>query len=190
MFIVNVPGDSQAPLGAACDDDGSARRPMPLLTELERDSVGWAFYKHGAPSGATAQVGQCEISGLNGCAIAKTGTVSLDGQSARFTRPGLVEEYSVSMDGGRQDFVVLERPSGADELAVWLAVSGARVEPAAGGARLVLQSSGRKIAYSRLRVTDATGKELTARMEVSDGRDAFHRVPILLAELEPDLSLL
>jgi hypothetical protein len=57
MFIVNVPGDSQAPLGAACDDDGSARRPMPLLTELERDSVGRPFYKHGAPSGATAQVG-------------------------------------------------------------------------------------------------------------------------------------
>src|SRR5712691_2131312 len=109
MFIVNVPGDSQAPLGAACDDDGSARRPMPLLTELERDSVGWPFYKHGAPSGATAQVGQCEVSGLNGCAIAKTGTVALDGQTARFTRPGLVEEYRVSMDGVRQDFVVLTR---------------------------------------------------------------------------------
>src|SRR5712691_5277541 len=166
MFIVNVPGDSQAPLGAACDDDGSARRPMPLLTELERDSVGWPFYKHGAPSGATAQVGQCEVSGLNGCAIAKTGTVALDGQTARFTRPGLVEEYRVSMDGVRQDFVVLERPAGAGELAVRLAVSGARVEPTDFGAQLVLEKSGRKIAYSRLRVTDATGKELTARMEV------------------------
>jgi len=64
MFIVNVPGDSQAPLGAACDDDGSARRPMPLLTELERDSVGWPFYKHGAPNGAFAEAGQCELSGL------------------------------------------------------------------------------------------------------------------------------
>src|SRR5258708_4753594 len=32
---------------------------------------------------------------------------------------------------------------------------------------------------ARPRVTDATGKELTARMEVSDGRDAFHRVPIV-----------
>src|SRR5438034_5552925 len=38
-----------------------------------------------------------------------TGAVSLDGQTARFTRPGLVEEYSVSMDGVRQDSVVLER---------------------------------------------------------------------------------
>jgi len=165
MFIVKVPGDSQAPLGAACDDDGCARRPMPLLTELERDSVGWPFYKHGALSGATAQVGQCEGSGLNGCAIADMGTVALDGQTARFTRPGLVEEYRVSMDGVRQDFVVLERPAGTGELAVRLAVSGARVEPLAGGARLVLENSGRKIAYSRLRVTDATGRELTARME-------------------------
>src|SRR6266700_3780265 len=96
-----------------------------------------------------------------------TGAVSIDGQTVRFTRPGLTEEYTVSMDGVRQDFVVLERPSGAGELAVRLAVSGARVEPAAFGARLVLENSGRKIAYSRLRVSDATGKELTARMEVA-----------------------
>src|SRR6266568_2956678 len=94
------------------------------------------------------------------------GTVSIDGQTARLTRPGLVEEYSVSMDGVQQALVVLERPTGVGELAVRLDVSGARVEPAAFGAQLVLENSGRKIAYSRLRVTDATGKELTARMEV------------------------
>ena len=47
-----------------------------------------------------------------------------------------------------------------------LAVSGAQVESAAFGAQLVLDNSGRKIAYSRLRVTDATGRELTARMEL------------------------
>jgi hypothetical protein len=70
------------------------------------------------------------------------------------------------MDGVRQDFVVLERPAGAGLLSVRLAVSGAKVEPAAGGARLALENSGRKIAYSRLRVTDATGRELTAHMEV------------------------
>ena len=119
------------------------------------------------------------------------GIISLAGQTVRFTRPGLVEEYSVSMDGVRQDFLVPERPVGAGELAVRLAVSGARVEPAAAGARpvrypqqieeaehgsslshgarLVLDNSGRKLAYSRLRVTDATGRELTARMEVASG---------------------
>ncbi len=117
-----------------------------------------------------------------------TGIISLAGQTVRLSRPGLVEEYRVSMDGVRQDFLVPARPAGAGELAVRLAVSGARVEPAAGGARpvrypqqieeaehgsslshgarLVLNNSGRKLAYGRLRVTDATGRELAARMEV------------------------
>ena len=96
-----------------------------------------------------------------------TGTVSIDGQSVRFTRPGLVEEYTASMDGVRQDFVVLERPPGLGELVLRLAVSGARVESAAFGAQVVLANSGRKIAYSRLKVTDANGRELPARMEVA-----------------------
>src|SRR5207249_1954399 len=109
-----------------------------------------------------------------------TGTVSTDGQTVRFTRPGLVEEYTVSLDGVRQDFVVLEPPeenshtshsshpshSPLGQLQVHLAVTGARVEPAAGGAILVLNRSGRKIAYTHLRVTDATGRELPARLEV------------------------
>ena len=103
------------------------------------------------------------------------GIITLAGQTVRFTRPGLVEEYSVSMDGVRQDFVVPERPAGAGELTVRLAVSGARVEPAAAGARLVLDNSGRKLAYSRLRVTDATGKELPARIEVAGGRQSSAR---------------
>jgi hypothetical protein len=96
------------------------------------------------------------------------GTVSIEGQTARFSRPGLTEEYSVSMDGVRQDFIVEQAPASlpAGEMVVKLAVAGAQVEPAADGARLVLEKSGRKIAYSRLRVTDATGKELPARIEV------------------------
>jgi hypothetical protein len=57
MLIVSAPWDSQAPLGAACDDDRNARRPMPLLTELEQDSGGWPFYKHRAPTGAFAHAG-------------------------------------------------------------------------------------------------------------------------------------
>ena len=98
-------------------------------------------------------------------ALAARGTVTVGGQTVRFTRAGLVEEYSVSMDGVRQDFVVTDKPAGAGQLKVQLAVSGARVEPAAYGAQLVLEQSGRKIAYSRLRATDAKGKELPARIE-------------------------
>ena len=103
----------------------------------------------------------------SGIELSATGTVSIDGQSVRFTRPGLVEEYTASMDGVRQDFVVLERPPDLGELVLRVAVSGARVEPAAFGAQVVLANSGRKIAYNRLKVTDANGRELPARMEVA-----------------------
>ena len=96
------------------------------------------------------------------------GIISISGQTVRLSRTGLVEEYSVSMDGVRQDFIVEQAPasSPAGELVVKLAVSGAQVEAAADGARLVLDNSGRKLAYSHLRVTDANGKELPARIEV------------------------
>jgi hypothetical protein len=102
----------------------------------------------------------------NALRLAATGTVAIDGQTVRFIRPGLVEEYTVSMDGVRQDFVITERPAGAGNLRVELALSGARAEAAAYGAKLTLAGSGRALAYSRLRVTDATGRELTAHLEV------------------------
>ena len=38
------------------------------------------------------------------------GTVSVADKLVRFTRPGLTEEYSVSVDGVRQDFIE-SRPS-------------------------------------------------------------------------------
>jgi hypothetical protein len=47
-----------------------------------------------------------------------------------------------------------------------LALSGARAEATASGARLTLEESGRALTYRRLRVEDATGRELTARLEV------------------------
>ena len=136
--------------------------------------------------------------------VAGCGRLSVCGQTVRFSRPGLTEEYSVSMDGVRQNFIV-EVPPGrgerreplnsgpspispspetssqpAGELVVKLAVSGAEVEAAVDGARLVLSHSGRKIAYSRLRVTDATGKELPARLEVQQ-TSAFSLQPSAFA---------
>jgi len=103
----------------------------------------------------------------------------------RFSRPGLVEEYTVSADGVRQDFLVATPPPDAGDLRVTLAASGARVEATPFGARLVLEGSGRKIAYSRLRVTDATGRELPARFDVTapghnagdDGREDGGALP-------------
>lgn len=103
--------------------------------------------------------------------LGQTGIVGVDGQTVQFKRPGLIEEYSVSMDGVRQDFVVLEKPirtTDNAELKVNLNVSGAHVQPTPQGAQLVLNDSGRKIAYTRLKVTDASGKELPARIEVTE----------------------
>ena len=72
----------------------------------------------------------------------------------------------MSVDGVRQDFVIPQRPAGVGDLQVELALTGARAEVEAYGARLVLDGSGRALAYSRLRATDASGRELKARMEV------------------------
>jgi hypothetical protein len=95
------------------------------------------------------------------------GTVEATPRLVRFIRPGLIEEYSVSMDGVRQDFLILARPGGAGELRLELDVTGARVHPAHFGGRLVLAE--RTIAYSRLHVEDATGRTLPARIEATYG---------------------
>ncbi len=95
-----------------------------------------------------------------------TGTVSVADKLVRFKRPCVTEEYSVSVDGVRQDFIVAARLAGAGELRVELALTGARADAAASGVRLTLEGSGRVLTYGRLRVQDATGRELTARLEV------------------------
>jgi hypothetical protein len=154
-----------------------------------------------APRGAGLETGleTCDSKPLEVWAtkLSRTGTVSVDGQAVRFTRPGLTEEYSVSLEGVRQDFVVLEKPAGEGELRVGLEVNGAQVEAMQGGVRLVLEQSGRKLAYSRLRATDATGRELSARMDVltSNPESRRHKPEIsqsLLtsAATEPSLAVL
>ena len=49
-------------------------------------------------------------------ALPATGRVEVAEMLARFVRPGVIEEYSVSMGGVRQDFVISERPDGSREL--------------------------------------------------------------------------
>jgi hypothetical protein len=88
--------------------------------------------------------------------LVQIGTVMVTRKAARFSRPGLVEEYTVSVDGVRQDFLVLENPfapfkappfdhpgafgkagsthAASGELRVELIVTGARVEASAQGA--------------------------------------------------------
>jgi hypothetical protein len=107
-----------------------------------------------------------------------TGTVLVEDKLVRFTRPGVTEEYSVSVDGVRQDFVIAAAPAGAGDLHVELALSGARAETAAYGAKLTLEGSGRVLAYNRLRVEDAVGHVLSARLEV----DSSDRLAVCVAD--------
>jgi hypothetical protein len=118
---------------------------------------------------------------------ADTGVVVVADQRARFIRSGLVEEYSVSVDGVRQDFVVLQPPAGRGALRVELDVAGARVKAVTDGALLVLAGTGREISYSHLHVTDAHGRALGAHIEgvatnrfavVVDDADAVYPVRI------------
>jgi predicted small lipoprotein YifL len=160
MSIVAVPQGDQAPLGAPWTHGAASCFDMPLLTELETTFSDVPFYRHAAPSGAIACLRQ------DAHTLARTGKISAEDKLVRFTRPGLTEEYSVSVDGVRQDFVIAAPPAGAGDLRVELALSGARAEAPAGGVRLRLDGSGRALAYGRLRVEDATGRELTARLEV------------------------
>jgi hypothetical protein len=97
--------------------------------------------------------------------LSTKGSVSTTGKTVQFTRPGLVEEYSVSMEGVRQDFVITARPAGAGDLTLWLDVNGAEVHSAPSGITLRPKNSRRTIAYNRLRVIDANGMELGASME-------------------------
>jgi hypothetical protein len=69
------------------------------------------------------------------------GTVGVADKLARYVRPSLTEEYSVSVDGVRQDFVVAQRPAGDGPLRVELEVTGAKAEALVSGARLVLGGS-------------------------------------------------
>lgn len=95
------------------------------------------------------------------------GTVRTYKESVFWLRSGMVEEYRVSTDGVRQDYVVLQRPTGSgDALVVNLELEGAGAEATDYGARLSVGATGRELAYSRLQVTDATGRELSARLEV------------------------
>jgi hypothetical protein len=190
MSVATVPQGDQAPLGAPCTHGAASMFDVSLLTELATTFSDVPCYRHAAPNGAAAWLRQ------GAQTLARTGEVSVQDKLVRFTRPGVTEEYSVSVDGVRQDFIIESPPlkpppsavlstlrsatedglrrtgqpstlnHSAGDLRVELALGGARAEATASGARLTLEGSGRALAYSRLRVEDATGRELPARLQV------------------------
>jgi hypothetical protein len=155
--------------------DAKQDRFCVVATAIGRRSPGEVAGAEPAPAGLTT--------------LAVAGAVAVESNAVRFIRPRLVEEYSVSVDGVRQDFVI-EQPPGkkalasdeaqTGELAVRLAVNGARVEACAVGAQLVLENSGRRVAYTRLHVTDATGRELAARVQVPEATGSGKEMLVLV----------
>ena len=121
-------------------------------------------------------------------ALRDVGVVEVADKLVRFIRDGLTEEYSVNVDGVRQDFIVKQRPAGEGELRVELEITGATAEPHGNGARLTLNGSGRKLAYHRLRVVDATGHELPARIEIGNARVAQGGARLLTSRLAGTLA--
>lgn len=104
--------------------------------------------------------------------LALSGQVAQVAERAVFSRPGLVEEFSVSLEGVRQDFIVQSRPAGEGELVVELGLRGAHARQTAQGAViLALAGSGRELAYHRLHVEDAAGRVLEARLEVAGAHE-------------------
>ncbi|NQX00695.1 hypothetical protein HQ447_08530 [bacterium] len=98
--------------------------------------------------------------------LAATGEIEVARSLARWIRPGMVEEYSVSVDGVRQDFLIPAKPAGSGPLRVDLAVDGATAEATPAGANLIIDGSGRQLAYQRLQVTDTAGQTFAARIDV------------------------
>jgi len=97
------------------------------------------------------------------------GSVQICKNAARLVRPGLTEEYTVSVNGIQQDFMIERRPEGKGELRLGLKIDGAQLEPIPDGARLVLADPARAIVYNGLKAQDALGKDVKARMEVISG---------------------
>lgn len=79
--------------------------------------------------------------------LPEKGSVIMADQKAVWARAGLIEEYSVNMDGVRQDFLLTTRPAGGGALQVELTAQGCRVSGRREGVLLTLAESGRQIAY-------------------------------------------
>ena len=93
------------------------------------------------------------------------GNVVAEGARIEIRRSTLIEWYVNSPMGLEQGFTLLERPKGKGALALELAVGGATAS--LDGGRVVFATVvGRRLAYGKLAVVDATGRELRARLEV------------------------
>jgi len=95
------------------------------------------------------------------------GDVVAEGARVEIRRPKLIEWYVNSQRGLEQGFTLLERPQGKGALALELAVEGASTS-LRGGRVVFATVAGRRLAYGKLAVVDAAGREVRAQLEVPD----------------------
>ena len=103
-----------------------------------------------------------------------TGELRSDGQRVEIVRPGLTEWFVNRPTGLEHGFTLATRPAGvSEELRLTVAVEGDLVIAVSkDGQRAELQdkADGAKVLdYDKLRVWDATGRELPARMAATEG---------------------
>lgn len=95
------------------------------------------------------------------------GTVASQDGVTRLQRPDVSEEFTVSLHGIRQDFLVHRRPDGAGPLTLALAVEGAAASGS--GDQLSLRlDSGRELTWHSLLVLDRSGAAVPATWTVAD----------------------
>jgi hypothetical protein len=107
------------------------------------------------------------------------GSIVTAGDVVSLQHPELIEQFSASSDGIRQDFLLPKRPSGLDELVLELTVRDASLLSLSGGTAGAVElrmADGRLLHYQALRVADAYGKTIAAHMEVADA----HRLRLIV----------
>jgi len=148
--------------------DGSVRIPSPMQAVIATLTAKGASIHSGDEAGEDFAL---LVNGLGRdkgkLTKIKPGKITSDEKIARLIRNNLIEEFSTSAGGIRQDFVISSSPKGKGKLVVELDVIGASVALDDKGAKLTLKS-GRELAYHNLLVADASGQTLPAHFAVKD----------------------
>lgn len=101
-------------------------------------------------------------------------TVSVNEKELRYDFGNFIIEYINSESGLRQNFIVRQKPAGNDQLKITLGIKGDLVpEMGKDNTLKLIDQQTRKtiLQYDDLKVWDANGKQLQARMELSDSKD-------------------
>jgi Listeria-Bacteroides repeat domain (List_Bact_rpt) len=97
-----------------------------------------------------------------------SGVVTVDGNTARLIRPGLIEEVTTSSDGVRQDWLIAAPPNGQGDLVLDLRFDSAAITAVTDDQVALTLAGGRQVVWHRLAVSDARGTTLNARFAATE----------------------